>query len=178
MGGRVIILSGPPGAGKSTVAGMLARRYPLGVHLHTDDFWHAIVSGAVPPYLPEADRQNQAVLAVIASAAAGYARGGYTTVVDGVLGPWTLPHFRAEAEGFDWHYLVLRPARHVTLGRAVARTGRDDLTEEGPILTMWDQFAELGGLERNALDTSAWDAEGTVDAVWSAVESRTHMLPG
>ncbi|WP_444665116.1 AAA family ATPase [Cellulomonas sp. CW35] len=84
------ILTGPPGAGKSTTARALAASHPRAVHLHTDDVWHWVVSGAVPPYLPEADAQNQTVLRVVAQAAFTYAEGGYLTVVDGIVGPWML----------------------------------------------------------------------------------------
>ena len=43
--GQVIVLAGPPGAGKSTVARLLADRRSPSVHLHCDDFWHYIVRG-------------------------------------------------------------------------------------------------------------------------------------
>jgi adenylate kinase family enzyme len=33
----VIVLTGPPGAGKSTVARLLADALPFSVHLHSDD---------------------------------------------------------------------------------------------------------------------------------------------
>lgn len=72
-GGRVIVVTGPPGAGKSTVAPALAGGFPRAVHLHADDFWRAIVAGAIPPHLPESDAQNHAVLDVVAGAAYGYA---------------------------------------------------------------------------------------------------------
>ncbi|HYG92510.1 MAG TPA: AAA family ATPase, partial [Nocardioides sp.] len=62
MRGGVIVLTGPPGAGKTTTARTLAGSFAKAVHLHTDDFWHCIVAGAVPPYLPESDEQNQTVV--------------------------------------------------------------------------------------------------------------------
>jgi hypothetical protein len=38
------------------------------VHLHSDDFWHFIKKGAIPPYLPESRKQNEVVMAVLAKA--------------------------------------------------------------------------------------------------------------
>ncbi|MCX5384821.1 AAA family ATPase [Streptomyces sp. NBC_00083] len=111
---QIVLVSGPSGSGKTTVARILAERMlSPSVHLHTDDFYAAIKQGAVAPYLPEAHEQNQTVTAVIAQAAAGYAAGGYHTVVDGVVGPWFLEAYEkaAEAAGVGLVYVVLRPDR-------------------------------------------------------------------
>jgi adenylate kinase family enzyme len=64
MPGSLLILTGPPGAGKSTVARLVTDDAPRpAVHLRTDSFYVWIRTGFVAPYLPEA--------------ACGYARGGY-----------------------------------------------------------------------------------------------------
>lgn len=66
MNGEVIILTGPPGAGKTTVAQLLSTTASVPtVHLMTDLFYRSIRAGFVPPFLPEARRQNDVVIEAI-----------------------------------------------------------------------------------------------------------------
>lgn len=179
MSADVIILTGPPGAGKSTTARALAETFPRSVHLHTDDFWHFIASGAIPPYLPESDAQNQTVMRAIRAAALAYAAGGFTTIVDGIIGPWMLHHFRSHdpaAPAPRLHYAVLRPALPETLRRAQARTAPDALVDEEPIASLWAQFADLGALEPHAIDTTGHDPADTARAVASAIAGGGFLL--
>ena len=174
MAGRIIVLAGPPGAGKSTTARSLAATFESAVHLHTDDFWRYIVSGGVPPFRPEADAQNHTVMDVVAGAAAAYAQGGFAVIVDGVVGPWMLHHFgsaRARHGHPALDYIVLRPSRAVTLDRAQGRNAPDALVDEAPLVSMWEQFADLGVLESHVLDTTSQRPADTLNAVLNGLSS-------
>ena len=91
--GRRVVVTGPPGAGQSAVAGILAKRARRSVLVDGDACFGFLTSGAIQPWLREVNDQNDVVIQAAASAAGTYAAGGYETIDDGVGGPWFLPTF-------------------------------------------------------------------------------------
>lgn len=163
--GEVLVVTGPPGAGKSTVARAIAARHERCVVVRGDDVLASVVSGFVFPWLPESAAQNLTALTATAAQVRAFADGGFPVVVDVVLGPWHVNRFAA-ALGTTFGYIVLRPSKHITVDRA---TRRDPgaLTDSAPVEHMWNEFADLGRFETHVIDNGALDVERTVDAVLS-----------
>ena len=82
--GRIVVITGSPGTGKTTVSAIVADESTLerSVRLHTDDFYHGLCKGAIPPHLPESNEQNQIVIEAFLEAAKRFARGDSTCCTD------------------------------------------------------------------------------------------------
>ncbi len=165
----VLILTGPPGVGKTTVAAVLARRHSPAVHLEADTFFRFIRSGYVEPWKPESHDQNRLVMGIVADAAAAYAAAGYFTIVDGIVIPrWFLAPLRDRFRlaGLEVAYVVARAPLSVCAARIREREGL--LGDPPAIERLWSEFADLGDLEGHAVDLAGSSPEEAAEAILAA----------
>ncbi len=159
---------------------IVADHFDKAVCIESDWFWTTVVRGFVPPWRSDADAQNRVILRAVASAAAAMATG-YAVVLDGVFGPWYLDIVLEQLDvvGARADYFILRPSREVALARATSRAGDERvpghpaLTDEGPILHMWDQFADVGIYEDRVIDNTEMSAEEAAALIYQAVSATT-----
>lgn len=119
----LLVVTGPPGSGKSTVSEALADLWEPSVLVEGDAFFRFLRRGMIPPWLPGSHAQNDTTVRAAAAAAGGFAAGGMAVVYDGVIGPWFLPTF-ARLSGVDsLDYVVLLPPVETCLKRVETRTG-------------------------------------------------------
>jgi predicted kinase len=160
------LITGIPGAGKTTTAAALAGRFPRGAHISGDQIQNLIVSGNVPPNPfgnTESDRQidlcvrNQCVLA------RSFRAEGFAVVIDYVIA----------SQARLTTYLELLPSEPVGLvvlapSIAVARA-RDRERPDKHVLSAWehlhDQLAHALGDRGLWLDTSNLTVAATVNAI-------------
>lgn len=158
----VVIIGGPPGTGKTALAGGLAATFDRSVHLEADRFFRFIVSGDTPPWRSESDTQNHVVNTAVARAASAYAQGGYTVILDGINGPWFLDHLFANLEPFPdaVHYIILRCDPSLAVQRVHDRPERT--ISEAAVRFMHEQFMAVNDAPYQALDTTTRSAAQTL----------------
>jgi len=174
---ELLVVTGPPGAGKSTAARPIADRHDLSVLLRGDDVFAFLARGAVAPWLPEAAEQNEVVLQAAAAAAGTFARGGFTVVYDGVVGPWSLASFAAAAGADRLSYAVLLPPLERCLQRVAARTGHG-FTDPDATRHMHRQFAEADVAPRHLLTDLPDDPADVVELLLARLaDGRLRVSP-
>jgi predicted kinase len=162
---EIFLISGIPGAGKTTVARALAQRFPRAVHVESDRIGEIVVSGAVFPHQEpreEASRQLELRRVCMCRMADTFADAGFVVVLDDVVVlPGVLAAYQADVRAHPLVFVQLTPRLDVVRDRDA---GRDKHWFE-----VWSHLdAEMRNWEPKPglwLDTSDLTVEETVDAI-------------
>jgi hypothetical protein len=165
--GDLLVVSGPPGAGKSVIAAAIADRWDPSVLIEGDAFFGFLRRGAIPPWRPEADAQNAVVAAATGAAAGRFAAGPAMVVYDGVVGPWFLPTFLGHAGLVGCSYAVVLPPVEQCLQQVRTRVGHG-FVDEVAARHMHTQFAGAAIDPRHLFANPPGAAERTVEAIVAA----------
>ena len=179
--GPVFLVTGTPGAGKSTVARTLAARFSLGLHVDLDSLRLMVVAGFARPgfmWEPEADLQFRLARDTAVHMVRTYSPQGFAIVVDDMLGPKGevppgLQDYTDLSRDRVLHPVFLKPSLEVTMARANARGGE---------LLPWiaEVVPPLHGLMEAHL-TTGWtvvdSSELTVEETVDEILARTGVRP-
>jgi adenylate kinase family enzyme len=160
----IYLISGLPGAGKSSVSYLLAKRFERGVHIEADLLQQMIVAGGLwPEWEPreEAMRQFELRRRNVSMLADSFFDAGFTPVIDDiVIGP-RIDEYVCGLRGRPLLFVMLVPRPDVVRKREMSRKKH-----------VFDRWAHLDEEMRRAtpkvglwLDTSALTAEETVEEV-------------
>jgi cytidylate kinase len=172
-----IVVTGPPGAGKSTVAALVADAFPLVALVPGDAFFAFWTRGFVEPWRPESRQQNETIITAAGASVGAFSRGGCQVVYEGVLGPWLLSTFLTGAGSASVHYLVLLPPVDVCLARVDARAGHP-FADAAATRQLHAEFARAPLDRRHVVDAAGEDAEAVAADVLDRVTSGTARYAG
>lgn len=169
----IFVITGTPGAGKTSVAQALVRRFPFGLHIPVDDLREWVVSGIahpVPTWTDETSRQFGLARQAAALTARLYADAGFAVAIDDVIKPAEAEELiAAHLGGYVVGKILLHPAVDVVLARNARRTTKNFDTSAFaqfiPGIHRWiveDRFDETGWL---IVDSAGMSLDQTVDYI-------------
>jgi len=161
----VFLVTGIPGAGKTTVSQAMAARFDRGVHIEADALQRMIVSGGEWPKPPapsgEALRQISLRYKHAALLARSFYEAGFTAIIDDVALGELLQEYRGHLADVPSYLVVLAPRVDVVRTRDAGRTKN-----------VFDMWGYLDGVLRETmlgvgmwLDTSEMTVEETVEEI-------------
>jgi len=171
----VWLITGAPGAGKTTVSVALCRRFSLALHIPVDDIREWVRSGFSNPVAWTAETTRQFALARRGAAriAADYADAGFVAVLDDVVRASELDQYTDYLGDTRLRKVLLNPSLETVLVRNAApgRKPFDPSILEAacrglhPLLAA-ENTAEQGWI---VVDSTRLNLDETVDAIVRAV---------
>jgi gluconate kinase len=150
----IILLSGPVGAGKSTVARELiaSSQGPI-AYIEGDKFWFFIAKSAAGQ---GRQKDFRMIMQAMTAAALPYALAGYEVVLDFSIPPWFLDTARriVQIKDVPLDYIILRPSESVCSARAAARS-EGAIADYAPYSDLYSSF---DGAQHNTICDDESDA--------------------
>jgi adenylate kinase family enzyme len=167
----VFLISGVPGAGKTTIARLLAQRFPIAAHIEADRIQNLIVSGGLHPQerpREEAMRQLRLRTTNVSLLADSFAGANIVPVVDDtVVARERLRHYLGDLRTHPLRLVVLAPPLEVALARDAGRGYKQ-------VGHIWGHLDAV--LRRELVDKGLWldsaelTAEETVDTIMARLD--------
>lgn len=163
---QVLILTGPPGAGKTSTAMAICERFDRMMHISVDELREWVRAGYRRPW--DTDLQAREQLRMSAENACAIARVAvshrYAAIIDDTVLPEQVEAYRRSLDGIEAgvHFVTLLPSLESCLHRDAPR-GADSIPERVRVV-----HAEFTELVRGPWPGAVIDSTGDLDAYTTA----------
>ncbi|MBN3857287.1 hypothetical protein G3N59_28265 [Paraburkholderia sp. Ac-20340] len=159
--GRIIVISGPPGSGKTAVTKALIPLLPQPVAcIEGDRFWKFIVK----PDARERHDNFRTIIRSMTAACLPFARSDFQVVLDFSIPPAMLDTLRTIVKDIPLHYVLLRPG----IETCALRASRRDAGKIGDYETLRGFYTLFAG---EAANHAISDESATPDAIAAHIVS-------
>ena len=170
---QILILTGPPGAGKTSVATALADRYDRVAHIPVDGLRHFITpTGYRAPGKPGFERQQQLAIRNACDLARNFMAERFAVIIDDIAPE----HEQLDAyieglkdAGVPVHYVRLLPSLEVCRERNRGR--RADRVPVERLELLYQQFEAAAEMPGSVIDSGSMTIEGTADLLQALTTS-------
>jgi adenylate kinase family enzyme len=164
----IFLITGPPGAGKSTLANALMQRFEFGVHIPVDNLRLLVASGRhdVDPWTEETERQFRVAEQVMCAMTKRYVDNGFAVAIDHCRSLARLDQVLAD-EGLEVKKILLLPSLEITQERNRVRTNKDfDTSTLVNIITyVSDRYREEDHIGWQVIDNSQLSVDETIELI-------------
>jgi adenylylsulfate kinase-like enzyme len=167
--GSIWLISGTPGAGKTSVAHALCERFARAMHIPVDDLRGLVVSGHADPLIPwtpETERQFRISWEVAGNIAARYADEGFVVAIDDVAPPRAVAIYERSVGDRALRKVLLAPSMDVALARN--SNGRGKVFDTSVLIPIIRELHATLAPDRSpwlVIDSSNMSVTETVDAI-------------
>ena len=169
--GKAIMLSGPIGAGKTTVARDLIALLPQPLaYIEGDTFWSFITRSG------QRNRRENflVIMRSMTAAALPFAREGFDVLLDFSFPPDFLDTAQKILKEVPLDFIVLKPSQEVCESRASARA-EGKISDYGPYRSFYSLFA---GAERFTIQDDAADSRSLAARIRDGLSAGTFRVGG
>ena len=161
---EIYIITGPPGVGKSTIAGMVANRLDNSAFIEGDMIYHMVAGGFVSPWEDDG-LYLELFWENVLDITANFIQRNISVVLEYIIFPEQLNMIanRFGKEGIKIKYIVLMAGEDTILKRDNSRELDCRMGEK--TLDMLDQFRKLNIDKKYILDTSNLNEEDTLNII-------------
>ena len=164
----IILISGPAGAGKSTVSRLLSKTFGKCALIEVDLIRQMIKQGNISPFAENGVGDGQLRLGVMnaCSLAKNFAQAGFHVIVDDVVSETKrLDLYFEQLSGLDLRVFLLLPNEETMRKRDLQRAEGSQMKESATVLHK--RFQKLLDSEKRwtVIDSSDHTAEETVQAI-------------